>query len=80
VNLAEILDFYDREVAQPIHDKYGLSQLEALRAFMNSKTYDMLANPQLEMWEFSPLAIFDMWEVEQLTQDPRNSVYLRDAA
>jgi hypothetical protein len=76
----EILDFYDREVAMAIHEKYGLTMMDALRRFTSSKTYDMLTNPDLEMWEFSPLAIFDMWEAEQVTGDPRESVYLRGAA
>ena len=31
----------------------------------------------LKMWHFSPLAVFDMWENEQATGDPRNSLYLR---
>ena len=42
-----------------------------------SETYKMLRNPNLEMWEFSPLGIFDMWECEQITGDPRTSLYIR---
>ena len=37
----------------------------------------MLEDSDLAMWEFSARAIFDMWEVEQITGDPRNSVHLR---
>jgi hypothetical protein len=37
----------------------------------------MLCNPALEMWEFSPVGIFDMWEAEQITGNPRNSLYIR---
>lgn len=29
------------------------------------------------LWYFSNLAIFDMWECEQATGDPKNSLYLR---
>jgi hypothetical protein len=29
------------------------------------------------MWEFSHPAILSMWECEQATGDPRNSVYIR---
>ena len=29
------------------------------------------------LWYFSNLAIFDMWEYEQATGDPKNSLYLR---
>ena len=37
----------------------------------------MLQNPELEMWDYSPVEIFDMWEVEVVTGNPRNSVYIR---
>ena len=37
----------------------------------------MLENADLAMWEFSERAIFDMWESERVTGDPRNSAYLR---
>jgi hypothetical protein len=37
----------------------------------------MLSDPSLEMWDFGYPAIFDMWETEQITGDPRNSVYIR---
>lgn len=35
----------------------------------------MLENPELEMWEFCPDVIFEMWECEQITGNPRNSIY-----
>jgi hypothetical protein len=44
--------------------------------FLNSETYDMLCDDSLNLWEFSPLAIYDMWENEIKTGDPRNSLYL----
>lgn len=31
----------------------------------------------VKMYEFSPLAIFDMWENEKITGTPQTSVYLR---
>jgi hypothetical protein len=37
----------------------------------------MLADSELEMWDFAPPAIFDIWETEQITGEPRNSQYLR---
>ena len=72
-----ILPFYNEKVAQMIIEKYDIEPLEALRKFLLSKTYRMLANPELEMWDFSPFGIFDMWEVEQITGEPKNSLYLR---
>ena len=72
-----ILDYYDREVSQMICQKYGLSIMEAYKKFMFSKTYEMLSNPELQMWDFSCFGIFVMWEAEQRTGDPRDSIYIR---
>lgn len=72
-----ILQFYDNEVSLLISNKYGYSIMAAYRKFLFSKTYNMLSNPELEMWEFSPVGIFDMWEAELVTGDPRNSLYIR---
>ena len=74
---AYMFDIYDRTVINLIVEKYGFSEKTALRSFLLSKTYRMLTDPKLEMWEFSPVAVFDMWEAEKITGDPRNSVYLR---
>ena len=72
-----ILDCYDREVSQMICQKYGLSAMDAYKKFMFSKTYEMLSNPELQMWDFSCFGIFDMWEAEQRTGNPRDSIYIR---
>ena len=75
--LPYILHFYDKEVTLLIRNKYGYEPMEAYRKFLFSKTYKMLCNPELEMWEFSPVGIFDMWETEIVTGDPRDSLYIR---
>lgn len=72
-----ILSYYNGEVVQRISSKYGISQMDALRRFIMSDTYAMLIDDSLEMWDFSPAGIFDMWEAEQITGNPRNSLYLR---
>ena len=72
-----ILDYYDREVSQMISQKYGYSAMDAYKKFMFSKTYEMLSNPELQMWDFSCFGSFDMWEAEQRTGDPRNSIYIQ---
>ncbi len=72
-----ILDYYDREVTMMISTKYGFSFMDAYKKFMKSETYSMLSNPEFEMWDFSCTGIFDMWEAEQITGDPRNSLYIR---
>lgn len=73
----EILDYYDEEVAKMISEKYGFSHMESLRRFLASKTYSMLSDPQMELWDFGPAGLFDMWENEQITHDPRTSLYIR---
>ncbi len=72
-----ILSYYNQELVQMICRKYGYAPLDALRKYLHSQTYRMVANPELEMWEFSPIGIFDMWESEQITGTPQNSLYLR---
>lgn len=71
------LDYYDKEIIKMIVEKYNYSYMNAFRKFLNSKTYRMLKNIELEMWDFGCPAIFDMWECEQITGNPQNSSYLR---
>lgn len=73
----EILDFYDVEVIRRIVEKYNYDEREAGEHFLNSKTYAMLANPEMEMWQFGPEGIFDIWESEKVTGSPLSSCYLR---
>jgi hypothetical protein len=74
---AEFLDYYDEEVVSLLSEKYGFDAIAALRIFLDSETYAMLSDADLEMWDYPPVAIFDMWETEQITGNPRNSQYLR---
>lgn len=74
---ADINAFYDREVVRFIVDKYGLSVKKALEWYLNSETYRMFIDPELQMTDFAPHALFDMWESERVTGDPRNSIYIR---
>jgi len=72
-----ILDHYNRCVVQRIIDKYDMEPLDAARMFLTSQTHTMLEDPENAMWEFSERAIFEIWEVEHITGDPRKSVYIR---
>lgn len=72
-----IFSFYDTEMSKLACEKYGWDEKIALKKIIFSKTYQMLRDEELQMWDFSPLAIFDMWEAEQITGDPRNSAYIR---
>ena len=71
------LDCYNKNVIKMIMEKYGLTEMEAAREFLMSETHRMLEDADIAMWEFSARAIFDMWEVEKITGNPRNSVHLR---
>lgn len=75
---ARKMDFFDRQVSQLIIDKYGVKEREAVRDFIESETYQMLLDVELEVYKMSPLIIFDMWESEKITGDPRNSRYIRE--
>ena len=61
---SDVLANYDSEVIKLISEKYGFSEMESMRKFLHSETYEMLSDFELEMWEFSPLVILDMWENE----------------
>ena len=63
--------------AKMISEKYNLEQMKALREYLQSETYSMMTDSELEMWEFGASAIFEMWENEKITGNPRNSIYLR---
>lgn len=72
-----ILQNFDSEVALLISKSCGISEMDALRKFLDSQTHRMLENNDMRLWYFSPLAVFDMWEKEQITGEPGNSLYLR---
>lgn len=74
---ARTRDFFDRHVTKMIVDKYGYDERTALNAFLQSESYQMLLDKEQEIYYMSPLAVFDMWESEKVTGNPRNSVYIR---
>ena len=61
-----ILCFYVEKVSLMIAEKYNMEPMTSLRKLLFSKTYQMLSDPELEMWDF-----------EQITGSPQNSLYLR---
>ena len=76
-NVYFVTDYYDRQVIQRIIDKYDMEPMEATRSLLTSKTHDMLEDAEYGLWSYPERAIFDMWEAERITGDPRNSVYVR---
>ena len=75
---ARQIDFFDRQVVELMVEKYGMDDREAVRAFIESKTYQLLLDVDSEVYTMSPHIIFDMWESEKITGDPRNSQYIRE--
>ena len=70
-------DFYDRRVIQAIIDKYALPPMDATRRFLTSRTHEMLEDAEYGLLALPDRAVFDMWEVEQITGNPVNSAYVR---
>ena len=73
-------DYYDREVIRRIIEKYGMEPMEAARRFLTSKTHEMLEDAENGMLSYSEGTIFDMWEAEEATGDPRNSRFIMGEA
>ena len=76
----EALYFYDSWVIPVIREKYGIDEEQAMRKFIFSETYRMLANEELKLFRESPLVIFDMYKSEIETGNPRYSSYIRGDA
>ncbi len=74
----ELIDFYDGEVVKMMSEKYGFSPMEALHQFILSRTHELLENAETGMSSFGAGAVFEIWEAEKITGDPRNSVYIRE--
>ncbi len=73
------MTFIDEWVAKDICQKYGYDEKTALRNFLESETYQMVKDYDTAIYLMSPKIIFDLWEAEQQTGDPRNSIYIKDA-
>ena len=74
---ARTRDFFDRQVIYLIKSKYGMEDIKAIRSFLFSETYQMLLDPLTEVYSFSPQIVFEMWESEMVTGNPRTSQYIR---
>ncbi len=72
-----VLDYYNREVIEKIIDKYAMEPMDAVRRFLCSETHTLLEDAECGLMYYPPFAVFDMWEAEQITGDPRNSVHVR---
>ena len=75
---ANTLCYYDQAVTDLMMEKYGLDRMDALRRFSSSETHSLLEDTDFGLLSFGPGGIFDIWEAEVVTGDPRNSVYIRE--
>ncbi|MFI3173065.1 MAG: hypothetical protein R3Y58_11965 [Eubacteriales bacterium] len=75
--VGRLITFIDKEVAKLIIEKYGYEEMEAISLFLKSETYEMLVDTELELYRCSPHILFDMWECEKITKNPRKSQYIR---
>lgn len=75
---SNITNYYNQEIVQLISEKYGYSYMDSLRLFVDSETHQMLENEDMGMTAFGAKAIFEIWEAEKITGNPRNSVYIRE--
>ena len=55
-----IIDYYDQEIVKMIAEKYGYSQMDALRQFVFSKTHELLEDEETGMTSFGAGAVFDI--------------------
>lgn len=73
----DIINFYNLQVVPMIMEKYGYNEMDALRVFVKSETHIMLEDEACGFTMFGAGGVFDIWEAEKVTGDPRNSVYIR---
>ena len=71
------IDYYNKEVVSRIIDKYDYEPIEAVRSFLMSETHGLLEDEDNGLCAYPARAVFDMWEAERITGDPRNCVSLR---
>lgn len=75
--ILEVMNYYDQTVSAMIEEKYGLTPMNALRAFTTSETHALLQDRANGLGAFGAEGVFDIWECERVTGDPRNSIYIR---
>ena len=65
---AEILDYYDEEVVKMISEKYNLEQMKALREYLQSETYTMMTDSELEMWSLEQVQYLKCGRMRKLQE------------
>ncbi len=67
----------DRQVCALIVEKYGFNEKFAIEEYLKSETYKILIDKETAVYKDSPVIVFEMWEAEKITGNPRNSRYIR---
>ena len=70
------LEYYVKEIVKLMIEKLGYDEKKALGEFLDSETYKMLENYEMEMWQFGYEAIFELWECEKITGNVLNCSYI----
>ncbi|MBR2902612.1 MAG: hypothetical protein IKC38_05345 [Clostridia bacterium] len=55
------------QIVELIVDKEGIDELVALNELYGSRTYELLAREETNMWHYSPLTIYSIWKSEKET-------------
>lgn len=55
------------KVIGTIVEMLGVDEMEATKAFYESKVYSLLEQEDTKLWHFSPLTLFHMYEEERTT-------------
>jgi len=73
----DTVTFYDCEIMRLAGEKYAMEPMDALRRFVRSETHEMVRDASFGLTSFGAPGVFDIWEAELVTGDPRNSIYIR---
>jgi hypothetical protein len=60
-----------------IAEKYKVSEENALYRYISSETYKIHADEENKLYWESPLVIWDLYQAEIETGNPRNSTYIQ---
>jgi hypothetical protein len=75
--MSDYLFFFEQFLVPLIAEKYNVSEENALRKYIFSETYKMLADADNKLYWESPLVIWDLYQSEIATGNPRNSTYIQ---
>lgn len=65
--LASLLAVIVPGVVELVCKRQGMSEVDAIRAFLASRTYAALENEKTKVWHFSPETLYLMFSAEQQT-------------